>query len=257
MLLNGNPVTPPELQALALVNYGHFTTMRVEEQRVRGLALHLERLARDCRIVFDAALDIDRVRYHIRSAVKECPGSVTLRVTVFDPAIDLSLTGADATPHVLVTLRPAVNTPPPPLRVRSCCLERDLPTVKHVGLFNTMHQRRRAQRAGFDDILMVGEDGTISEGSTWNIGLISEGRVFWPQANVLRGVTMTLLQRQVPHHSIPITRADLAKFDAAFATNTSVGIRTISAVDEHTFSSTNAVLDDLRRTYAAISGDVV
>lgn len=34
---------------------GHFTSMRVEHQRVRGPSLHLDRLVRDCRRVFDAA----------------------------------------------------------------------------------------------------------------------------------------------------------------------------------------------------------
>ena len=47
--LNGAPITPEELQTLALINYGHFTSMRIEGGRVRGLSHHLERLARDCR----------------------------------------------------------------------------------------------------------------------------------------------------------------------------------------------------------------
>ncbi len=257
MELNGKPVTRRELQALALVNYGHFTTMRVDKRRVRGLALHLERLARDCHVVFDAELDIDRVRCHIRSAVKEHPGPVTLRVTVFDPEFDITRTGADATPQVLVTLRPAPNASLPPLRVRSCPSTRDLPKVKHIGLFNTLHHRRRAQRAGFDDILMVGKDRTISEGSTWNVGFINDGRVFWPDTDVLRGVTMTLLQRHIPHHIIPIGLHELTKFEAAFATNTSAGIRTISAVDDVPFSTGNAVLNELHKTYESIPGDAL
>lgn len=66
--LNGRPVGADELQALALTNYGHFTSMRVEDGRVRGLALHLERLARDCRAVFGAELDTGRVRELARRA---------------------------------------------------------------------------------------------------------------------------------------------------------------------------------------------
>lgn len=34
--LNGVPVHADELQTLALTNFGHFTTMRVEAGRVRG-----------------------------------------------------------------------------------------------------------------------------------------------------------------------------------------------------------------------------
>ena len=32
------------IESLALTNYGHFTTMRVEDGRVRGLGMHLDRL---------------------------------------------------------------------------------------------------------------------------------------------------------------------------------------------------------------------
>ncbi|MFD5177862.1 hypothetical protein ACFWM1_18780 [Nocardia sp. NPDC058379] len=62
MELNGRPVALEELLALGLVGYGHFTSMRIERGRgVRGLALHLARLARDCREVFAAELDTDLV----------------------------------------------------------------------------------------------------------------------------------------------------------------------------------------------------
>jgi hypothetical protein len=51
-----------QLAALILINYGHYTSMRVDDQRVRGLSLHLEPLMRDCRWVFDADLDPNRLR---------------------------------------------------------------------------------------------------------------------------------------------------------------------------------------------------
>jgi branched-subunit amino acid aminotransferase/4-amino-4-deoxychorismate lyase len=57
-----------EVTALALLNYGHYTAMRVDERRVRGLSWHLDRLMRDCRRVFDADLDPDWVRHLIRHA---------------------------------------------------------------------------------------------------------------------------------------------------------------------------------------------
>lgn len=58
--LNGVPVTPDELKALALVNYGHFTSMRMDDQRIRGFSHHLERLVRDCRVLFGHELDLSR-----------------------------------------------------------------------------------------------------------------------------------------------------------------------------------------------------
>lgn len=46
--LDGRPVSADELQTPALTNYGHFTSFRIEDGRVRGLQLHLDRLDQDC-----------------------------------------------------------------------------------------------------------------------------------------------------------------------------------------------------------------
>ncbi|MFI5677035.1 aminotransferase class IV [Streptomyces cellulosae] len=58
--LNRKPTTLDDLQSLALMNYGHFTSMRLGDGTVRGLSLHLDRLVRDCRIVFGVELDGER-----------------------------------------------------------------------------------------------------------------------------------------------------------------------------------------------------
>ncbi|GAA2383168.1 hypothetical protein GCM10010420_01500 [Streptomyces glaucosporus] len=78
--------------------------MRVEQGRVRGLSLHLDRLVRDCRAVFDTDLDPERVLELVRRATPGT-GPRVVRVTVFDPALDLGRIGADAPPHVAGRLR--------------------------------------------------------------------------------------------------------------------------------------------------------
>lgn len=132
--LNGEPVELAQLQNLALTNYGHFTSMRVDDGRVRGLSLHMERLQRDCRTLFGTDLDLQRVRELARRAAP-ATGSTTVRVTIFDPSLDLGHPAAAKEPHVLVTSRPAGTLPLPPLRVQSATYVRDVPSVKSVGLF--------------------------------------------------------------------------------------------------------------------------
>src|SRR6478609_1794330 len=154
--LDGQPVNPDDLLALALTNYGHFTSMRVDaDHRIRGLSLHLERLVRDCKTVWGAALDTARVRDHVRQALDGHDGPCVVRVTVFDPAVDIGHPATADQPRVLVTTRPAGAMPPPPLRAHSVRYERDLPGVKHIGLFGTLHARRAAQLGGYDDALFV------------------------------------------------------------------------------------------------------
>ncbi|MDF9804929.1 branched-subunit amino acid aminotransferase/4-amino-4-deoxychorismate lyase [Streptomyces sp. HB372] len=106
--LNGNPVTLDELQSLALTNYGHFTSMRMKDSTIRGLSLHLDRWVGDCRIVFGVELDRERTLSYIRQVAEGLTGAAGLRVTVFDPAIDMGRPSSAKGPNVLVNLRRAV-----------------------------------------------------------------------------------------------------------------------------------------------------
>lgn len=256
--LSDHPVTTDDLMPLALTSYGHFTSMRVDEEgRIRGLSLHLERLNRDSREVFGTAVDPDRVRAQVAAALTDRTGRCIVRITHYDPAVNLGRP-ADATkPELLVTVRPAGQLPPPPLTAMTVPYERDLPQVKHCGLFGLLHARRTAQLAGFDDALFTGRDGLISEGGTWNIGFIdTDGTVVWPQAPVLPGVTMALLQEQhADWKTAPVTVEQAKGMAAAFATNTSIGVRALSAIDDQPMPADHPLLAELRDAYLAVPGE--
>jgi branched-subunit amino acid aminotransferase/4-amino-4-deoxychorismate lyase len=254
--LNGVQVTPEALQSLGLVNYGHFTSMRVDGQRIRGLSQHLDRLVRDCGIVFNSYLDRDHVRELIRHAIADEPGSFIVRVTIFDPDLQLGHLGAEANPSVLVTTRPAADWPPAPMRVQSAVYRRELPGVKHVGLFGALWHRRKAELNGYDDALFVDASSFVSEGATWNIGFFDGDRVVWPSGEILPGITMRLL-KQVHDHTItgPVSYRDIPGMQAAFAANTAMGVRAISAIDNIQLSGGDPVIDTLRKEYQEIPGE--
>ncbi len=258
--LNGHVPAETDLVTLGLVNFGHFTSMRVDEGHIRGLSLHLDRLADNCAQVFNAPLDREQALALIRQAVTDdgrtLSGSYTIRVTVYDPGLDMGHPGLDATPQILVTTRPAATEQLPPLTVAVAEYQREVPEVKHIGLFSTMYYRRQAQRAGFADVVFVGADGLVSEGATWNIGFINaEGQVVWPKANVLDGVTMRLLQEHDDHIVAPVSRDELRSMTAAFATNTSVGVRPISRIGTLELDDQHPALAALGATYANIPGE--
>ncbi|MEU0846249.1 aminotransferase class IV family protein [Streptomyces sp. NPDC005962] len=254
--LDGNPVGAGDLLPLTLTSYGHFTSMRVDaDGSIRGLFLHMERLVRDCKTVWGTDLDSGNVRDHVRQALNGQSGPHVVRVTIFDPAVDMGRPADADQPGVMVSVRPAGAMPPSPLRAMSVPYERDLPEVKHCGLFGALHARRTAQLNGFDDALFVGPDGLVSEGGTWNVGFIDQdGAVVWPQAPVLPGVTMALLQQHVEHRVAPVTLAQ-AKRMTAFATNTSIGVRALAAIDETELTTEHPVLSQLRETYLSIPGE--
>jgi len=253
--IDGVPASPDQLRALALLNYGHFTSMRADAQRVRGLSHHLDRLASHCLQLFAADLDREWVRSLVRDAVaSQGSESAVVRVTIFDPTMDLGRPWVErASPVVLVTTRPAGPAYPGPFRVRSVTYQRDLPEVKHIGLMGPLWQRRHAQRNGFDDALFSDRESFISEGPTWNVAFHDGGRLIWPQAPVLEGVTMRLLQ-QVHDQSVirPVNLRDIPMMRAAFATNTTIGVRPIAAIDSVELPIDTEMLQFLRKEYEEI-----
>ncbi len=257
--LNGSPVTAQELEQLALTNYGHFTSMRLSAGTVPGLSLHLDRLRRDCREVFAVDLDTDLVRRFVRQAVGGDGGELTVRVTIFDPALGLGNIADDAVPQVLVTTRPAGTMPPPALTAKTFVFSRDSPGTKHIGLFSQLRLRREAQRQGYGDVIFVEPDGQVSEGATWNLGFVTEeGTVVWPRAPVLPGVTMRLLQGVHDDTVVaPVPLADLSTMRAAFATNVSIGVRAISRIDDVELDVDDPILETLRKEYAELPGETL
>ncbi|MFJ4800129.1 aminotransferase class IV [Streptomyces murinus] len=255
--LNQKPATVDDLLPLALTSYAHFTSMRVgEDGRIRGLSMHLARLVRDSKIVFGADLDTGAVRDQVRQALDGRSTPCTVRVTIYDPTVSLAHPADADQPGILITIRPAGALPPPPLRAKSIPYERDLPEVKHCGLFGALNARATAERAGFDDALFVGRNGLLSEGGTWNVGFIDrDGEVVWPHAPVLPGVTMALLKERVDHRVTAVTLAQAKQMPVAFATNTSVGVRVLSCIDDTDLSVEHPVLSTLRDTYLSIQGE--
>ncbi|MFC8527193.1 aminotransferase class IV family protein [Nocardia sp. NPDC057227] len=254
MELNGDPITQYQLAALGLVGYGHFTSMRVEHGAVRGLSQHLDRLTRDCRTVFGTDLDTGHLRALIRRVLPENGAPVIVRVTLFDPDLPLGRPGDTAAPQPLISWRAAPELPSRPLSLRSAVYSRDLPHTKHIGLFGALHQRRLAQQDGADDVLFTNPDGTITKIATSNIGVITGGRLIWPQAEVLAGITMRLLSQTLGDDVItkPITLAELPAIDAAVATNAAVGVRAISRIDDVELPDHHPLIDQLRTEYEAI-----
>lgn len=258
MELNGTPATLDQVKALALTNYGHFTSMLVEHGTVRGLSLHMQRLTRDCRHLFGTELDTDRVRDYVRNVLTEGQRTVA-RVTVFDPNLGMGTIGAEAEPQVLVTTREAGQGEPKPWRLQAASYRREEPAVKHVGLYGAMRHRRTAQREGYDDVLFLNPDGTISELATSNIGFIRDGQILWPRSEMLPGVTMRLINQALdePVTTEAVTLGDLATMEAAFATNAATGVRPIASIEGVEWGTDHKVMRELRELHADIPPEPV
>lgn len=240
--LDGRPADAGDLRALALVNYGHFTSMQVRGHRVQGLDLHLQRLRDATRELFGSDIDEGHVRTVIRDALSGAGvADASVRVAAFARGFDPDRCSEDFEPEWLVSIAPPAAPPQDALRVKSCVCVRDLPHIKHVGTFPLFLQRRLARQAGFDDALLVDGDGRVAEGSIWNIGFRDRDGVVWPQAAALRGTGERLLQAGLATLGItqstrPVALAEIGRFESAFAINAR-GVQAVTAIDDVAFFS--------------------
>jgi branched-subunit amino acid aminotransferase/4-amino-4-deoxychorismate lyase len=253
--LNGQPATADDLRTLALTNYGHFSSMQVRGRAVQGLDLHLLRLQSATRELFDADLPAARILDNLRIALGGGDTDCSLRFTVFARSFDYRQPVGDFLPDLLVSLSPPASADKPAIQLKSYPFVRPLPHIKHVGTFPLFHYRRLAIQAGSDDAVFVTPDGSVSEGSIWNIGFWDGEAVTWPEAPALRGVAEQLLQAGLEGLGIPqrrrrVSLGEAKEFKAAFACNAS-GIQSVLGIDGAVYGRDETLMAQLK---AALAG---
>ena len=274
--VDGRAATVGDVAGPAQAGYGHVTTMQVRAGRVRGLDLHLTRMA-DAQVeLFGEPLDVERVRAAVRHAVGGADASV--RVVVAPRH------GAATATAVLVAVEPPPEAPAAPLALTAVPYQRPLPHLKHVGTFGQLYWARRARLAGFDDALLTGPAGEVLETSVANVALWDGERLVWPTGPQLVGTTWQLLERAEPTlvavpsvpsspgsvattvamtvpTGVPMTRrpvalADLHAYRAAVVVS-SRGIGAVARIDDVTLDPDAAVVGRLRALYDAVTWDEI
>jgi len=104
---------------------------------------------------------------------------------------------------------------------------------------NSAFIKTDAMLAGFDDALVLNQDGHISEGSAMNIFMVREGQVITPPVteNILEGITrrtaMEFISQEIgaPMIERPIDRTEIYLCDELFLTGTAVQVTAITRVD--------------------------
>jgi branched-subunit amino acid aminotransferase/4-amino-4-deoxychorismate lyase len=238
-LIDGLPATEADLQYLALVNYGAYTSFRVEGGGVRGLDLHLERLDTSALELFGEPVGAGRLRDLMQAALAG-QMEAWLRVSLFSPDIWPRMPSAQVRPKVMTVVSP----PPPPLasslRLEVQTYAREAAELKHTAIMGLIRARRLARDEGFDDALFTDADGVISEGATWNIGFLSGEHIVWPQAPMLAGVTQVLIALGLADVGMtqstePVHVQDLSQFDGAFICNSATPACPVMAIGDRMF----------------------
>jgi branched-chain amino acid aminotransferase len=112
---------------------------------------------------------------------------------------------------------------------------------KIVGAYvNTAIAKADAVRSGFDDCIVLSEDGHVSEGTGMNVFLVKRGELITPAntANILEGITratvMELAAKELNVKTVcrDVDRSELYTADEIFYTGTAAQVTPIVEVDK-------------------------
>jgi len=119
-----------------------------------------------------------------------------------------------------------------------------------------------AVRSGFDEALVLGQDGHVSEGSAENVFIVRDDVLITPPVsdNILEGITrrtvMTLAQEELGLRVVerPIDRSEVYICDELFLTGTAAQVTAVTRVDHRPVGAgvMGPVTSQLRQLYAAV-----
>ena len=251
--INGAAADVATLHRAATRNYGHCTSMQVRGGAVPGLPFHLSRLREGSATLFPGAVPpSDATIVTLVGHALQDRADASVRVTVLPTPdrteVDVMVSVSD----------PVDDVPRAPLKVRVVPYEREMPHLKHVSTMGLTFHALQARRAGFDDVLLTRRDGTISEGSVWNVVFLDGDDVVWPEAPMLAGITMQALLPALTALGVRsvrrrLTVESLRGLRGAAALNSHCPAQPLATIGEINFPDTPALTGLLRQAWQAVT----
>ena len=130
-------------------------------------------------------------------------------------------------------------------------------TAKATGIYlNSMLAVHEAQRAGYDEAILLTHDGYIADGSGENVFLVKDGELVTPDlsASILPGITRQSIIEiaQTLRYTVrekQIIRADLYTADEVFMCGTAAEVTPIRSVDDVEIGPPGPITRELQQTY--------
>jgi branched-chain amino acid aminotransferase len=120
-------------------------------------------------------------------------------------------------------------------------------TWKICGTYvNSYLSRRAAQQSGFDDAILLDQEGRITEATSANLFLLQKDTVITPALtpNIFPGITRDTLLDVASSFGIEVVERDvrpeeLGDFDGAFLAATMMELRPLTTIDKYRYDSSN------------------
>ena len=116
------------------------------------------------------------------------------------------------------------------------------PTAKNYHWGDFTQGLFEAKEAGFDNTLLLDNNGYVTEGPGFNVFIIKDRKVKTPRSGVLEGITRKVAMEICAHHKIEAETADISldemlEADEVFATTTGGGPVPVTRINERVYSN--------------------
>jgi branched-chain amino acid aminotransferase len=128
--------------------------------------------------------------------------------------------------------------------------------AKATGVYlNSMLATHEARRCGYDEAILLTQDGKVADGPGETIFMVKDGTIFTPDlsASILPGITRdTIIQvaQDIGHTVVEkaLIRTDLYTADEVFMAGTAVEVTPVRSIDDHEIG-VGAVTLELQKAY--------
>jgi branched-chain amino acid aminotransferase len=223
-----------------LLGDGVFTTLLANEGQLECFEAHLKRLKQSTKIFSlpDPSLNLKNQTLRLLESNCLTKGLAAVRITITRGVGGRGIAPSErVSPTTLITAIP-YERPTSCIKVIISSIKRNktypLCQIKHLGYQASILAKLEALKRGFDDALMVNASGNLVCSTTGNLFLIIQGEIVTPPITdgALPGIMRGKIIQQ--HKDIKVqslTINDLENAEAAFITNSLIGMQMISAVE--------------------------
>lgn len=228
------------------------------------LDLHVRRMLQSCALM---GLPIDMTEAAIRdgilTATRANPGAKAVKASAFFAAVEVDVVPVDNRVSVAIAAydpqkdiidrlpgeRPAKRSPIRLWLEKKAHQRREDIVSPHAKVSanyaSSMTAKTRAQREGFDEILLVDEDGFVAEGPTTNVFMIDAESTLLtpPEKKVLQGVTRQSIIELAKADGYTVREeairpSQLFAASEVFLTGTTAGVLPVQSIDSQAIGET-------------------
>ncbi|MFT5450966.1 MAG: 4-amino-4-deoxychorismate lyase [Enterobacterales bacterium] len=240
---------------------GVFTTIVIKDQKALFIEEHFKRLLDNCQQLKIINLPLDEIKISFSSAIEHIKQGI-VRITVArssgergyfcaNPKPVFWITSSDWPVHIQLFRASGIN-------VRYCeqrlSQNPSLAGIKHCNRLEQVLARNEWQSDDYQEGLMLDTQGHLIEGTMSNLFIIKNNLLITPTLTlsgvkgIMRQKVIEIAQSEgIEVNIMDIKPEDLKSAEAAFVTNSVIGIWSINKIENHSFTK-NPLIEKLQQS---------